>query len=64
MNWLEWKEKRVFLRLKTGKVFTGKIIDIDESDKINGIIFMTILDKFNKEVTFVHSEILEIKEEF
>ena len=60
-GWQDWLDKKVFLRLKTGKVFSGKIIDVDERN--SNIIFLTILDKFNKKVTFVHSEILEIKEE-
>ena len=64
VGWLGWLDKKVFLRLKTGKVFSGKIIEVDESDSENGIIFLTILDKFDKKITFVISEILEIKEEF
>jgi hypothetical protein len=63
VGWISWLDKKVFLRLKTEKVFTGKIIDVDERDSKNGIIFLTILDKFDKTVTFVVSEILEIKEE-
>lgn len=61
MDWQDWLDKKVFLRLKTGKVFSGKIIEVDDKD--SNIIFLTILDKFDMKVTFVASEILEIKEE-
>lgn len=61
MEWKGWIGKQIFLRLKTGKVYSGKVIDVDDSD--HNIIFITINDKFNKKVTFVHSEIIELKEE-
>lgn len=60
VGWQEWKGKKVFIRLKTGKVFSGKVVDVDVQGQIT---FLTIIDKFNKKVSMVISEVLEIKEE-
>jgi len=61
MEWMEWMGKRIFVRLRTGKVYSGIVKDID----INSIplIFISIIDKFGYLVTFTASEISEIKEE-
>ncbi len=61
MEWKEWNGKKVFVQLKTGAVYSGKIIDVDE--KSPGIVFITLLDKFDMNVMFVVSEIIKIKEE-
>lgn len=61
MEWRDWLDKRIFVQLKRGSIYSGKVIDVDEKDK--SVIFITIIDKFNEKVTFVHSEILKIKEE-
>ena len=62
MEWKkEWNGKTIFVKLKTGAVYTGKVVDVDDSDK--QIVFLTIVDKFGQKVTFVHSEIIKIKEE-
>ena len=61
MEWMDWNGKWIFVRLRTGKVYSGKVIDIDQTSK--PLIFITIIDKFGNDVSFVHSEIIEIKEE-
>lgn len=61
MEWTNWIGKRVFVKLKTGASYSGKIIDVDDSEKI--LVWFTMRDKFGDMVTFVHSEILKIKEE-
>jgi hypothetical protein len=61
MEWLDWFGRYVFVQLKSGACYTGTIIDIDEKSK--PLIFITILDKFNKEIVFVHSEIIKIVQE-
>ena len=61
MEWMDWKGKKVFIKLKDGGVYSGEVIDVDDSDKI--LIWITITDKYGERVTFVHSEILKIKEE-
>ncbi len=60
MDWKEWIGKTIFVQLKSGSVYSGKVIDVDGS---NDLFFFTIIDKFGERVTFVHSEIIKIKEE-
>jgi len=60
MEWKDWKGKTIFVQLKSGGVYTGKVIDVDTNSK--SIIFFTIIDKFGEKVTFVHSEIIKIVE--
>jgi len=61
MEWKEWIGKKVFVQLKKGGIYSGKVIDVDDS--FNPLIFITIIDKFGEKVTFTHSEIIKIKEE-
>ena len=63
MEWKEWLGKRIFVELKSGGVYSGKVIDVDISNNNSLIIFISIKDKFGDLVTFAHSEILKIKEE-
>ena len=60
-GWNKWLGKKVFLRLKTNRIYSGEIINVDNSTI--PITFLTIKDKYGMEITFVSSEILEIKEE-
>lgn len=61
MDWKEWIGKIVFVKLKGGGVYSGKVVDVDDSSK--PLIFITLIDKFGKDVTFEHSEIIKIVEE-
>jgi small nuclear ribonucleoprotein (snRNP)-like protein len=61
MEWKDWEGKRIFVQLKSGGVYSGKVIDVDES--ANPIVFITITDKYGEKVTFVQSEIIKIVEE-
>lgn len=61
MEWESWKGKSVFVQLKSGGYYSGKVIDVDSSAK--PIIFVSIIDKFNNKVTFTISEIIKIVEE-
>jgi len=61
MEWKEWMGKRIFVRLKTGKVFSGVVKDVDF--KSVPVIFISIIDKFGMMVSFSAGEIIEIKEE-
>lgn len=62
MEWKrEWNGKKIFVKLKNNAVYSGQIIDIDDSDPL--IVFFTIIDKYGQKVTFIHSEIIKIKEE-
>lgn len=60
-RWKYWMGKKVFLILKNKRTYSGEIIEVDDSDK--PLIWISILDKFNKKITFVHSEIEVVQEE-
>ena len=61
MDWKEWIGRNIFVRLKTGKVYSGVVEKVDDDSK--PLIFIYITDKYGNKVMFVHSEIIEIKEE-
>ena len=61
MEWKDWIGKRIFVQLKSGSVYSGEVLSID--DEAKPLIFFEIIDKFGEKITFVHSEILKIKEE-
>lgn len=58
MEWMDWFGMHVFVQLKSGGHYTGVVIDVDKKSKL--LVFITILDKFNKQVTFEISEIVKI----
>ena len=61
MDWTYWNDKYIFVKLRTGAVYSGKVIDVDVSN--NELIWFTILDKKDERITFPNSEIIKIKEE-
>ena len=61
MEWKEWIGKNVFVKTRTSGVYSGKVLDVDDTTPL--IVFFTLLDKYNKRVTFVTSEIIKIVEE-
>jgi len=61
MDWSVWIGKKVFLRTNRGYIYSGIVKDV-ESDK-QGLILITLTDKFDKLVCFSSGEILEIREE-
>ena len=56
MDWTDWTGKRIFVRLSSGKVFSGKVIEVSDEG-----IFIKIIDKFNSPVIFATSDIVELK---
>ena len=62
MEWKDWNGKKIFVRLKNGSIFNGKVIEIDDHSA-KPLVWIVIRDKFDKRVVFVTSEIIEIKEE-
>ena len=60
-GWETWIGKKVFLRLKTGKVYSGNVVEVNDAG--NGLIFFMIKDKFGMNVMFSTGEIIELKEE-
>lgn len=53
--------KRVYIITRGQRNYSGVVIEVDDRD--NKLVFLTIIDKFNKKVTFLASELAEIKEE-
>ena len=61
-GWNYWRDKNVFLRTKNNRVYSGKVLSV-EQNKGSPLIWITLFDKYHKRVTFVQTEIIEIKEE-
>lgn len=61
-GWIYYLNKRVWILLKNKKEFSGKVIDIDSSSS-NILVWITILDKYNKRVLICKEEIDVMKEE-
>lgn len=61
---LEGKNIKVFLN--TGRIYTGRVLEIEERVFNNttnaSLCFLTILDQFNKRVGFLSSEIKSYEE--
>ena len=55
-----WMGKRIFVRLKTGSVYTGEVLEIEGYEEP---YMFTIKDKFGKYVSFLSNEISYIQEE-
>jgi len=60
-GWKYWMEKKVFIILKNNRQYSGKVIEV--SDEKNGLVWISLIDKFNNRITFVNSEIDLIQEE-
>jgi hypothetical protein len=60
-NLKELEGKNIKVYLVTGKIYTGKVLEVEERvfNKQSGasICFITLLDQFQKRVGFVSSEI-------
>jgi len=61
MEWKKWEGKKVFVQLKSGGVYTGKVLEVNDED--TNMIWFSLLDKYENNVTFIHSEIIKIVEE-
>ncbi len=60
-GWNYWEGRKVYIRLKSGRSYSGKVIEVDE--RSIPLIFITIIDKFDNRVSFSHAEIEVIQEE-
>ena len=60
MEWKNYNGKKVFIKLRDGGCYNGKVLDVDITSG-KPLIWITILDKYNNKVTFVHSEIIKIE---
>jgi len=53
--------KYTYIRLKSGRYYFGKVIEV--ADIGNGLIFITIIDKYNSHIVFSSNELEVIEEE-
>lgn len=60
-GWKYWEGKRIYIILKSNRRYSGEVLEV--SQEHNGICWITILDKYNKRISFVNSEIELIQEE-
>lgn len=61
MEWKEWQDKKVFLKLRDGGCYSGKIIEVDDSKP--PLVWLVLIDKFGEKVTIINSEIVKIVDE-
>lgn len=61
MGLMELKSKKVHVILKNKYEYNGKVTEVNDCG--NGLIFISLIDKFEKLIMFVSSEIefLEVK---
>lgn len=56
MDWKYWIGKKIFVKLITGGVYSGIVLDVDDQ-------YFSMNDKFGEKVIFLISHIEKIKEE-
>jgi hypothetical protein len=61
MKWKYWQGKKVYILTKKDRIFTGTIQEVDDSNPL--LVWIVIIDRYNKLVQLCASEISEIKEE-
>lgn len=59
-GWKKYEGRKVFIKLKNGREYSGLILEVESSD---GKSLIIVRDKFNKRVSFFTSEISVIEEE-
>ena len=61
-GWKYYEGKKVFIILKNKRHYSGKVIEVDINSG-KPLVWITIIDKFDKRITFVQSEIDLLQEE-
>lgn len=62
MDYKNLEGKRIFGETNGGRRIRGKVIHVDTSKELNGLVFIEVEDKNGKEETFVHSEFKILRE--
>lgn len=65
MDLKRYEGRNVYLEIKAGfkvRCYSGKVVEVDTTNK-NGLVWVTIYDKFGKYITFLDSEVVFIQEE-
>lgn len=61
-GWKNWEGKKVFIKTRSNRQYSGKIIKV-EIQEYPTLIWLTLIDKFENKITLIHSEIILIQEE-
>ena len=61
MDWKYWNGKKIFVKLRSGAVYSGIVTDVETSP--NNLVFIEMDDKFGKKVILCNAEIEKIVEE-
>jgi len=61
MDWNYWLNVDVFVQLKSGRFYTGKVVEITTSN--DNQFFLKLIDKFDRAVVFPVSEVEVIEDE-
>jgi len=61
-GWKIWEGKKVFISTRSNRQYSGKVIEVEIQENPS-LVWITIIDKFENRITFVHSEINLIEEE-
>jgi small nuclear ribonucleoprotein (snRNP)-like protein len=56
LNWKDWNGKRIYIVLKSGRIYTGQILSYKDD-------WFHILDKFGMEISLQVSQIEVIQED-
>lgn len=62
-GWFYYQGKKVFVILKNKRQYTGIVLEVEPDSKTNNLYFITLLDKFNKRISFLNIEVELIQEE-
>lgn len=61
MDWKYWEGKRIFVQLKSGSVYSGKVVEVDTNSP--PLVFIILIDKFGTRVIINNSEISKVVDE-
>jgi len=56
MNWKDWENKKIYIVLTNGRIYTGKVLSYEDG-------WFHILDKFRKNISLQVSQIEVIQED-
>ena len=59
-GWKYWEGKKVFIILKSGRQYSGVVLEVELN---KDLVFITIKDKYDARVGFLSNEIELIQEE-
>jgi len=61
MDWKYFVGRKVYIILKNNRTYSGTVLEVD--DELPPIVWIVLLDKYDKRVTFCTGEIKSLQEE-